>query len=199
MSSKIFTQLCKQKSLPIIGSHNTNTIWSLILVQFNNKQHLGLKLLRNYTLYTKHRNLTSKTYLISECHNIVNYRAKIVSPLSSSIRHKSSKMTSYAKHIFETETEKQDALKSIAKANWLRVKEKESITKTFVFRNFVQAFSFMTAIALEAEKVDHHPEWSNVYNRVEITLTSHFCNGVSHLDIKTARNIDTLYANSPKD
>lgn len=198
MSPKLFTHLCKQKSLPIIGSHSIN-IRPLILVQLNQKEHLNLQLLRNYTLNTKHRNLTSKTHLISGCRDILNYRAKIATLSPSSIRNKSSKMTSYAKHIFETDTEKQDALKSIAKANWLKVKEKESITKTFMFRNFVQAFSFMTAIALEAEKVDHHPEWLNVYNRVEITLTSHFCNGISHLDIKMARNIDKLYANSPKD
>lgn len=108
-------------------------------------------------------------------------------------------MTSYTQHLFDTDDNKQDALRSIAEANWLKVKEKDSISKTFTFKNFVQAFSFMTAIALESEKIDHHPEWFNVYNKVEITLTSHFCNGVSKLDIRLAKVIDSIYAKSAKD
>lgn len=71
---------------------------------------------------------------------------------------------------------------------------RDGIKKEFVFKNFVEAFSFMTAVALEAEKIDHHPEWSNVYNRVEICLTSHFCNGLSKLDVKLAKSIDSLFA-----
>lgn len=192
MYTKLFTNICEQTLLPITRSRETN-IKLLVLVQSQQK-----RLLRNYKT-SENPDSILKTNLTSECHSTFNYRAQTKILPINSIRNKSSTMTSYALHIFETETEKQDSLKSIAKANWLRVKEKDSITKTFTFRNFVQAFSFMTAIALEAEKIDHHPEWSNVYNRVEITLTSHFCNGVSHLDIKMARNIDTLYANSPKD
>lgn len=101
--------------------------------------------------------------------------------------------------MFESLDEKEDSLKTVAKFNWLRVANKDAIKKTYTFRNFIQAFSFMTAVALEAEKVDHHPEWFNVYNKVEITLTSHFCNGVSLLDIKMARTIDNIYAKMAKD
>lgn len=108
------------------------------------------------------------------------------------------KMSSYTQHMFQSDTEKEDAIRSLAKSNWIRSTEKDAIKKTFAFRNFIQAFSFMTAIALEAEKIDHHPEWSNVYNRVDITLTSHFCNGVSLLDIKLARTIDNLYGSTAK-
>lgn len=101
--------------------------------------------------------------------------------------------------MFTDPSEKEDALRSICKSNWSKCTEKEAIKKTFNFRNFVQAFSFMTAVALEAEKIDHHPEWSNVYNKVEITLTSHFCNGFSLLDLKLARIIDNIYASTAKD
>lgn len=108
-------------------------------------------------------------------------------------------MSSYAKHMFQSSQEKEEALKLITKSSWDRCSDKDAIKKKFAFKNFVQAFSFMTAVALEAEKIDHHPEWSNVYNNVYITLTSHFCNGVSLLDIKLATNIDNIYVKSAKD
>lgn len=109
------------------------------------------------------------------------------------------KMSSYAKHMFQSPGDKEDALKLASKSNWDRCTDKDAIRKKFAFKNFVQAFSFMTAVALEAEKIDHHPEWSNVYNNVDITLTSHFCNGISLLDIKLAKNIDSIYVNFAKD
>jgi len=81
---------------------------------------------------------------------------------------------------------------------WTRTDDRRAIKKTFNFKNFVQAFSFMTAVALNAEKLDHHPEWFNVYNRVDVTLTSHFCNGLSKLDVKLAKIIDQIYDSSAK-
>lgn len=108
-------------------------------------------------------------------------------------------MSSYTQHMFQSDSEKENFLKSIGKSNWTKTTDREAITKTFTFRTFVQAFSFMTAVAMESEKIDHHPEWSNVYNRVEVTLTSHFCNGISLLDMKLAKTIDQIYVNSAKD
>ena len=67
-----------------------------------------------------------------------------------------------------------------------------TITREFMFASFVEAFGFMTQVALLAEKADHHPEWSNVYNRVTITLTTHDANGLSLRDIELARRIDAL-------
>ena len=70
---------------------------------------------------------------------------------------------------------------------WKLVKGKNAITKTFKFKNFNTAFSWMTAMALYAEKLDHHPEWFNVYNKVVVTLTTHDVGGVSSLDVKLAK------------
>ncbi len=75
---------------------------------------------------------------------------------------------------------------------WKRADKRDAIEKNFKFRNFNRAFGFMTEIALMAEKMDHHPEWSNVYNRVNITLTTHDAGGLSHKDIELARFIDSI-------
>lgn len=65
-----------------------------------------------------------------------------------------------------------------------------AITRSLQFSDFAQAFGFMTRVAILAEKADHHPEWSNVYNKVEITLTTHDADGLSGRDIALARQID---------
>jgi len=75
---------------------------------------------------------------------------------------------------------------------WQRSKDRDDIHKSFKFKDFTAAFGFMTQVALIAEKMDHHPEWFNVYNIVDITLTTHSTGGVSHLDIELARAIDQL-------
>ena len=67
------------------------------------------------------------------------------------------------------------------------------IEREFRFRDFVEAFGFMTAVALSAERMNHHPEWSNVYNRVKIRLTTHDTGGVSERDYALAAEIDRLY------
>ncbi len=71
--------------------------------------------------------------------------------------------------------------------------EKGAIRKDFEFGNFNEAFSFMTAVALEAEKSDHHPEWSNVYNKVTIALNTHSAGGITDLDFKLADSIENAY------
>jgi 4a-hydroxytetrahydrobiopterin dehydratase len=74
----------------------------------------------------------------------------------------------------------------------------QKIRRDFTFKNFTDAFSFMTAVALEAEKIDHHPEWSNVYNKVSITLSTHDPKGLTQLDIDLAVKIDSIYAGYEK-
>lgn len=73
---------------------------------------------------------------------------------------------------------------------WSEVKGRDAIRKTFKLGDFNRAFSFMTRVALKAEQLDHHPEWSNVYDRVEITLATHDAGGVTELDVALAKFID---------
>jgi 4a-hydroxytetrahydrobiopterin dehydratase len=75
---------------------------------------------------------------------------------------------------------------------WRTVDGRDAIAKSFAFKDFNQAFAFMTRVALMAEKMDHHPEWSNVYNKVEIVLTSHDAGGVTGRDIRLAKFIDQV-------
>lgn len=77
-------------------------------------------------------------------------------------------------------------------SGWSSAPEREALTKTFRFADFSAAFGFMTRVALAAEKMDHHPEWSNVYNRVEIVLTTHSAGGVTRLDVALAKIIDEV-------
>ena len=75
---------------------------------------------------------------------------------------------------------------------WTAIAEPEGIRRRFVFADFNAAFGFMTRVALLAEQANHHPEWFNVYNRVDITLTTHDAGGLSLRDVKMARKIDAL-------
>ena len=87
------------------------------------------------------------------------------------------------------------ALLSLRRDGWIEDEERDAICKEFIFKDFNQAFGFMTRIALKAEKMDHHPEWFNVYNKVQITLNTHDCTGLSENDIQMANFIETT-ANS---
>lgn len=78
--------------------------------------------------------------------------------------------------------------------DWQYDAERSAITRRFRFADFVQAFGFMTQIALAAEKHDHHPEWSNVYNSVTMTWTTHDAGGLTERDLRLARIADAAYA-----
>ena len=88
------------------------------------------------------------------------------------------------------ESERQAALKELT--NWQAAQGRDAIQRSFKFKNFSEAWGFMNRVALLAETQDHHPEWSNVYNKVEILLATHDCNGLSERDLKLARAIDKL-------
>jgi len=89
-----------------------------------------------------------------------------------------------------TEAERAEALAALPE--WTLRADGLKIDREFKFRNFSEAWAFMSRVALIAEKHDHHPEWSNVYNRVAITLTTHDAGGLSERDVKMARAIDKL-------
>ncbi|MEY8839687.1 4a-hydroxytetrahydrobiopterin dehydratase [Cribrihabitans sp. XS_ASV171] len=83
-------------------------------------------------------------------------------------------------------------LDPLLKTGWELADGNDAICKTFRFDNFVEAFGWMTRVAIWAEKWNHHPEWRNVYNSVEVTLTTHDVGGLSALDPKLARKMDGL-------
>ncbi len=87
-----------------------------------------------------------------------------------------------------TNAEKKAAMSKLK--GWKKVSGRDAIKKTFIFADFNAAFGWMSRIALEAEKLDHHPEWDNVYKTVNIVLTTHDAGGLSALDIKLARFMD---------
>ena len=77
-------------------------------------------------------------------------------------------------------------------SQWSEVSGRDAISRKFVFKDFNEAFGFMTRAALVAEKMDHHPEWFNVYKTVEVTLSTHDAGGVTELDVKLAEAMDKL-------
>ena len=87
---------------------------------------------------------------------------------------------------------RRDALRRLS--GWSELDGRDAITRSFTFRDFNEAFGFMTRVALVAEKRDHHPEWRNVYNKVTITWTTHDAGGLTEKDIRLARVCDELHA-----
>jgi 4a-hydroxytetrahydrobiopterin dehydratase len=84
------------------------------------------------------------------------------------------------------------ALDPLLANGWSLVEGRDAITKTYQFKNFVEAFGWMSRAALQAEKMDHHPEWFNVFKTVEVTLSTHDVGGLSELDVKLAKKMDAL-------
>ena len=91
-----------------------------------------------------------------------------------------------------TEAERGDLIEPLLDSGWAMVEGRDAIQRTYEFRTFIEAFGFMTRAAIWAEKLRHHPEWSNVYNRVEVVLTTHDAGGLSALDAKLAARMDRL-------
>lgn len=85
-------------------------------------------------------------------------------------------------------------LQKLHTQGWKLVDGRDAIVKSFLFKDFVASFSFMTAVAFKAEAMQHHPEWFNVYNRVDVTLSTHDCDGLSSLDVELAQYMDKEHA-----
>lgn len=88
--------------------------------------------------------------------------------------------------------ERKAMLPPLTESGWQMVEGRDAIRKVWKFRNFSEAWGFMTRAALVAEKLNHHPEWKNVYNTVDVTLATHSCGGLSELDMKLATAMDRL-------
>jgi len=91
-----------------------------------------------------------------------------------------------------SDEQRESDLAPLIQNGWSLVPDRDAISKTFTFKNFIEAFGWMTRIAIWSEKYRHHPEWSNVYNKVDVTLTTHDSDGLTELDIKLAKKMDTL-------
>lgn len=89
-----------------------------------------------------------------------------------------------------TADERSSALRELAQ--WTPAEDRDAIRRSFKFKNFNEAWGFMNRVALLAEQQDHHPEWFNVYNRVDILLSTHDCDGLSARDVKLAKAIDKI-------
>lgn len=85
-----------------------------------------------------------------------------------------------------------ELLEPLLANGWSLAEDRDAIVKTFSFRNFVEAFGWMTKVAIHAEKLNHHPEWSNVYKTVEVLLSTHDAGGLTELDAKLAKRMDAL-------
>lgn len=91
-----------------------------------------------------------------------------------------------------SEETRHTVLQPLFDTGWQMVEGRDAMIKTFVFADFVDAFGWMTQVAIWAEKWNHHPEWENVYKTVNVTLTTHDVDGLSALDAKLARKMDSL-------
>ncbi|CAB1105665.1 unnamed protein product [Ectocarpus sp. CCAP 1310/34] len=101
------------------------------------------------------------------------------------------------KHAFTDARERETAIATLS--GWAEVEEgRDAISKSFSFSDFNEAFAFMTRAALVAEKMDHHPEWFNVYNRVDVTLSTHDLGGLSRKDIRLAQRLDEFAKDAPE-
>ncbi|KAG8439072.1 hypothetical protein GDO86_005324 [Hymenochirus boettgeri] len=98
------------------------------------------------------------------------------------------KMTSEVYHLNPEERTK--GLQDLQALGWIEIPARDAIYKEYKFKSFNQAFGFMTRVAMQSEKMNHHPEWFNVYNKVQITLTTHDCGKLTKKDLKLAMFIE---------
>ncbi|XP_050530081.1 pterin-4-alpha-carbinolamine dehydratase [Daktulosphaira vitifoliae] len=91
-----------------------------------------------------------------------------------------------------TNEQRDELLAPLFANKWIMVKDRDAIYKEFLFSDFIEAFGFMSQVAIKSEKMNHHPEWFNVYNKIQVTLATHDVNGLSTNDVKLATFMDNL-------
>lgn len=96
-----------------------------------------------------------------------------------------------------TQAERGTELPALGEAGWRAVDGRDAIRKVWKFRSFIEAWGFMSRVALMAEKANHHPEWTNVYNVVDVTLSTHDAGGLTRLDLDLARRMDKAAGDTP--
>ncbi|XP_075958380.1 pterin-4-alpha-carbinolamine dehydratase 2 [Anarhichas minor] len=121
------------------------------------------------------------------CNRVFRLSSLLLPALS---KNQSSKMSSDSHWLPPADRDQQ--VMDLRATGWVEVDDRDAIFKELQFKTFNQAFGFMSRVALQAEKMNHHPEWFNVYNKVQITLTTHDCGGLSKRDIKMAKFIDKI-------
>ncbi|XP_050430740.1 pterin-4-alpha-carbinolamine dehydratase-like [Adelges cooleyi] len=94
-----------------------------------------------------------------------------------------------------TKEQRDELLAPLFSNKWTMVKDRDAIYKEFLFADFIQAFGFMAQVAVKSEKMDHHPEWFNVYNKVQVTLATHDVSGLSTNDVNLATFMDKIEKN----
>ncbi|XP_015239711.1 pterin-4-alpha-carbinolamine dehydratase 2-like [Cyprinodon tularosa] len=114
-----------------------------------------------------------------------------LSILKEPVLHRNSSKMSSDSH-WLSPADRDQMVMELRATGWMEVENRDAIFKELHFKTFNQAFGFMSRVALQAEKMNHHPEWFNIYNKVQITLTTHDCGGLSKRDIKMAKFIDKI-------
>ncbi|XP_055939283.1 probable pterin-4-alpha-carbinolamine dehydratase [Argiope bruennichi] len=117
-------------------------------------------------------------------------RVRLISPLSNRIIVRL-KMSQPKMKL--SDEERLTKVSPLLNSGWSMVENRDAIYKEFLFKNFNEAFGFMSRISMQAEKMDHHPEWFNVYNKVQITLSSHDVSGLSDRDVRLANFIEKAF------
>ncbi|XP_055907722.1 pterin-4-alpha-carbinolamine dehydratase [Eupeodes corollae] len=167
-------QLCKKLQISFISTHNRiekNTSLSF-------RQSLPTKSSSSLPV-------TGFTRPIPWQRGFSSTRHLGTSTTTAAVQPKKKKMTKL------TEAERVSTLLPLLDAGWSMVAGRDAIYKEFLFADFTQAFSFMTAVALLAEKTNHHPEWFNVYNKVQVTMSTHDVGGLSAKDIRAANFMES--------
>ncbi|XP_075982707.1 pterin-4a-carbinolamine dehydratase [Anticarsia gemmatalis] len=144
--------------------------------------HEGVRLIANVAIHFHPAGSTSRTKPALNASLVAVRYASASTSLTSPNRRKMADKLS--------QEERGSLLQPLLQSGWKLQSNRDAIEKEFQFKDFNQAFGFMTRVALLAEKMDHHPEWFNVYNKLQVTLSSHDVNGLSKRDIRMATFMD---------
>ncbi|XP_055849408.1 pterin-4-alpha-carbinolamine dehydratase [Episyrphus balteatus] len=166
-------QLCKKNYITSISTHNRNALKT------------SPSLLQPTNVYTSLLHESGFTRIIPWQRGSTRHLETSATAAATIVQPKKKKMTKL------TEAERATTLQPLLDAGWTMVAGRDAIYKEYLFADFTQAFSFMTAVALLAEKTNHHPEWFNVYNKVQVTMSTHDVGGLSAKDIRAANFMES--------